>query len=554
MTAYASVTAQRLREYWPVLAAVVLGLLLPCSSYDFWLPDEPRVAHTAYEMGRSSSYLLPEVNETPFLQVPPLHYWLLSGWFRLFGASDASARYLSVTASLGTVLCLMWLAWRYGGLHLALVSGAVLASTAQFWDVGHRVVVETSLTCFLTITFACLAVVFVERRRSLVWSSLAGLGLGGAFLVKGIPGPVYVATVCGAVFCLRRERPARQELVGLLSLVVTAVVVALPWAVAFHHSYPAEFRELTVDHVLRRVFDGGVKNPSTFEFFHRSLGNLLPWAIVIPVVLVAHGRCAWGKRRGERFAPRSGCAARWSGFLLLWALMPLILLTFSRSKRQLYLLPVFPPFALLTGIWLEDTFHRLSPWRARILLWGVFVTSAAGAVVAVERGVSAGLSPSWVLYLIVSLLVFIAFRWLPRRFWLGGAVGTERLAALVVLTVATWGTVYHIARTPEKAVASFCQELERQESAGFTIVGYQLSEREIGAVAWYLKHPIPLYEGALDGLLARHGKSLVVGDAKDLEAWVGRALERHEVLVEKKQRRRTLWVARPDGLRSQTEN
>jgi 4-amino-4-deoxy-L-arabinose transferase-like glycosyltransferase len=547
LTAYERASARRLRDLWPVIAAVVLGLLLPCSSYDFWLPDEPRVAHTAYEMGRSSSYLLPEVNETPFLQIPPLHYWLLNFWFRLFGATDRSARYLSAAASLGTVLCLVWLARRYGGLHLALVSGAVLASTAQFWDVGHRVVVEPTLTCFLTMTFACLAVVFVERRGPLVWSSFAGLALGAAFLVKGVPGPVYVGCVCGAVLCLRRAWPTRQEFVGLLVLGVTAAVVALPWAVVFHHGYPSEFRELTVHHVLRRVFDGGVKNPSTFEFAHRSLGNLLPWAIVIPAVLLAHMRCAWGRRRGERFAARSGCPARWSGFLLLWALVPLILLTFSRSKRQLYLLPIFPPFALLTAIWLEDTFHRLSPRATRILLWGGFVMSAVGAIVAAERGVSAGHSPSWVLYGIVSLLVFIAFRWLPGRFWPGGAAGTERLAALAVLAVATWGTVYHLARSPEKAIATFCQELEQQEGAGYTIVGYQLSEREVGAVAWYLKHPIPLYDGALAGVRVSHGKSLVVGGAKDLEAWAGRAFERHEVLVEKKHRRRTLWAVRPDG-------
>ena len=528
------------RDLWPVAAAVVLGLFLPCSSYDLWLPDEPRVAHTAYEMGRTSSYLLPEVNETPFLQIPPLHYWLLNGWFAVFGASDRSARYLSAWASLGTVLVLASLAWRYGGARLAAVTAGVLASTVQFWDVAHRVVVETSLTCFLTATFACLGFQWIERRRWWLWSTLAGVSLGAAFLAKGVPGPVYVFFACLASLFLRRSWRSGREWGGLAVLGLTALLVALPWAGVFWYSYPAEFRELTIDHVVRRVVDGGVKNPPVFEFLHRTAGNLLPWAFVLPVVILAHARCAWGRRRGERFLPRSGSSARWSEFLLLWAWVPVVLLTISRSKRQLYLLPVFPPFALLTATWLEDTFHRLSPRASGVLLWGGFVAGVAGTLVAAERTFAWGRRPSLALYLIAALLVYMGLRWLPRRHWPTGTVGTSRLVVLAVLAVATWGTAYHLVKSPQKSVALFGRELERLEESGLRIIGYRLTEREVGAAAWYLKHPFPLYDGAVGDVEATYGPALVIGDSEDLEVWAGRSFGAKEVLVEKKLRRRTL--------------
>ena len=97
----AGLSGWRLALFWTV---VLSGLLVPSFLYDLRLPDEPRVAHTGLEMVRTGDIVLPTVNGSPFLQTPPLHYWVLAAWFSLTGfLTDGLARVPSVLFSFGSV-------------------------------------------------------------------------------------------------------------------------------------------------------------------------------------------------------------------------------------------------------------------------------------------------------------------------------------------------------------------------------------------------------------------------------------------------------------------
>src|SRR5947209_17842055 len=83
------------------LAATILFLNL---SYPLIEPDEGRYAEIGREMLTSGDWVVPTLNGRPYLDKPPLFYWLLAGSFELFGVSARAARLVPALAALLTVL------------------------------------------------------------------------------------------------------------------------------------------------------------------------------------------------------------------------------------------------------------------------------------------------------------------------------------------------------------------------------------------------------------------------------------------------------------------
>jgi hypothetical protein len=83
--------------------------------------------------------------------------------------------------------------------------------------------------------------------------------------------------------------------------------------------------------------------------------------------------CEWRLRHSSKCKP---CAGRpgdaFPEFLVLWALIPIVFFSFSKSKLPGYILPSIPPIAILTGDYL---FRRRRPGLNRWVLLGHAVLS-----------------------------------------------------------------------------------------------------------------------------------------------------------------------------------
>ena len=55
-------------------------------------PDEGRYAEIAREFFVRGDWLIPQLNLLPYLEKPPLVYWLTALGFKVFGYSETAAR------------------------------------------------------------------------------------------------------------------------------------------------------------------------------------------------------------------------------------------------------------------------------------------------------------------------------------------------------------------------------------------------------------------------------------------------------------------------------
>jgi hypothetical protein len=319
-----------------VLLAVSLPLLFMALDLEFLDPDEGLYADVAAWMVRSGDWVMPHFNRLPYLEKPPLYYWMTALALLAGGHAEWPVRLCSAVSALGCVVLVWRIGCRLYGPAAGLCAGLVLATTA-----GTALYVRKASTDFLFVF--CLALALygflrdAERRsggrgRFLLCYAAIALGL----LTKGLIGVAFPAIVIGAGLLWVRRLALRDLNLGRGLAVFAAI--ALPWHAAVAWRAPDLFWFYVVDNqVLRFLAARSVVEDdvpvTTLAFLLLTFVWFFPWS---PFVLA-------------RSAPGSARHAAWRPVVVVWALVVVAFFAASRSKLEYYALPAFPALALLVG-------------------------------------------------------------------------------------------------------------------------------------------------------------------------------------------------------------
>jgi len=363
---------------WLPLLLVVLAFAFQ-GTRGIWEPDEGRYTAVAVNMLESGDWLVPTLNgDEPHLTKPPLTYWLLAASFAVLGHNEWAARLPGALAYVGTGLLVFGLARR-------LVPAApVLATLAWALGLGTVMAANVVSTDNLLALFETAAVYAFVRawhgraepdRR---WIRLMWAGFGLAFLTKGPPGLLPLLAI--VAFLAVHERASLRRLFDLPGLLVFALV-AFTWFALLVAQDPGRLGYFLGYEVYDRVFTA--KHDRNAEWYGGLevygpvlLVGTLPWW---PLAL----RAAGGPRRAWS-ACRARLRSRHREWLLLawWLLLPLAVFLLARSRLQLYVLPLFVPWALMVARPLAGW-----PWLTPARL-----AATAGVTAAVLLGLKATLS------------------------------------------------------------------------------------------------------------------------------------------------------------------
>ena len=325
------------------------------SNHDFWLTDEPFVAEIGREMLASGDWVVPRLNGEAFLEKPPLHYAQIALSFKAFGQTPFAARLPSALAGLLTVCATYLLGWRLLGRRIALGGALLLPTVYLFFYSSHYALVDASLVLFVTAGFAALA--YALEQDSAPWALPAAYAAAAlAFLAKGPVGPLFLALGAGSFALAERDwtffRPRRHILgAALFSLLIAPWLVAL-WSNGGWTYYRAAF----LDNTLGRAFalpamvpghDSPLAHQAPFyDYLGGLLGGFLPWTPLLLIGLAPAFSDIWRRLRGGGEGAR-GC--RGARFLAVSFAAGFLLLSLVRTKRSIYLEPLYPLLALLVA-------------------------------------------------------------------------------------------------------------------------------------------------------------------------------------------------------------
>jgi 4-amino-4-deoxy-L-arabinose transferase-like glycosyltransferase len=375
------------------LAAAALLTLPLLGARDAWAPDEPRYTEVAQEMLAGGHWWYPQVNGRPYPDKPPLYFWLAAAAGSVRGrVSEGAARLPSALAHLALVALTFHLGRRLLGDRAALVAALVLATTwLEAW-MARRACLDVLVSLCAAAAIACVVHAMSSHRDGrdsgdrrqpmavrplLAWSAAAGLALGLGFMTKGPV--VLIAFACAMLPLLlsaelRRHRPRGVLALGVLAGCAGLAVVLVAWLVPAHAI--AGYTPFAIAHrqVLERSVEGIHHRQPPWYFLTTVPFDFLPWTLLV----VPAAWAAW-KRRGEPV----------QAMLLGWALLPIAIHSFVVEKRNIYVLPVAPAWALLCGAFVDDAATSRVVRRVSAIAAALLGALAVGAAAAAALPVSA---------------------------------------------------------------------------------------------------------------------------------------------------------------------
>ena len=322
-----------------------------------WTPDEPREADIAWRMSSQADRTLPQLAGTPFLEKPPLSYWMAGGSIAVFGDSAAAARIPNLLYAAIAALAVAALALATGLPAVpALIAALVALSALTAYRVTIWLAPDACLLagCAVALLGAWLGLRSPAGARKAGGYALLHLGAAIGFMAKSAPGWLVpgLALLTLIVWERRWQELRRWELYAGLAL--QALIIG-PWIVAVARSaHGADaLRTLFWNNVVGRFTQ--VSSPASLDYtsgHHNAPGKylfelplyLLPWTLVAAAALVR----AWTRMREP-----GALGAAWR-FALSASVPFLVLLSVAATARDIYAAPALLGFGLLAGLWAED--------------------------------------------------------------------------------------------------------------------------------------------------------------------------------------------------------
>jgi 4-amino-4-deoxy-L-arabinose transferase-like glycosyltransferase len=310
-----------------------------------FVPDEGRYAEIAREMVAMGDYITPYLNGIKYFEKPVLFYWLEALAIKTMGLNLWSIR--SVNAVLGIVGCLLtyFTARKLYNRTTGLLAALILGTSTLYFIMAHMISLDLTVTVFLA---TCLYAFILGCQkgagldgRYYFWAAAIAAAL--AVLTKGLIGIVFPAMIIASWIALTHEwRLLKNK--ALLSALLLFLLIATPWHILVGQRNPEFYYFYFIEqHFLRyTTLEVGHYQPFWF-FIPNIIFGFFPWIVFLPQAILPLLPRFWKERP----------LFKTELFFFLWALLIFTFFSFSKSKLIPYILPVFPPLAILTARYLQ---------------------------------------------------------------------------------------------------------------------------------------------------------------------------------------------------------
>jgi len=347
----------------------VFVYILPLGFRPLTIPDEARYGEIPREMLTSGDWVVPRLNGLKYFEKPVFGYWANAVSILTFGENAFALRITSALSVIISALMIFLLVRRFSPRGPASVlAPAILLTCPLVLAIGHISLLDSLLSMLLTGALVCFFFAYMAEnmRRKALFLALMGVLCGLAFLTKGFL--AFAVPVLAVVPFLLWEGRFKDLLRIAWIPMITAFVIALPWSLMIH------FREgdfwnyfFWTEHVARFLNPIRGQHPKPlWHFLPILVGGALPWVAqspaAIPMVLKFEM-----KKPLIRFA-------------MCWFLLPFLFFSVCGGKLIPYILPCFPPLAIVFAIGLAAYFEAGKKRAFSVAAWVLAILCGLGSL------------------------------------------------------------------------------------------------------------------------------------------------------------------------------
>jgi 4-amino-4-deoxy-L-arabinose transferase-like glycosyltransferase len=477
-----------------ILALAAAPYVVGLGASSLWDSNEAFYAETPRRMLETGDYLNPSFNYRPRFNKPPLSYWAVVPFYKAFGVSEATERLPMAIGALVVIAAAFFLGRTLFSPEAGLLAAIALATTPRFLMFSRRIFIDIYLTMFMALTLLFFVLAETRPRRRRLYLALMYIAVGLGVLTKGpvaalLPGLTFLVYLA----LTRRLRAIGEMMVPVGLVIVLAIVLPYYTAVWHEHGWVYITSFLFGDNISRYTQAGWAPSRSPFFYVLALFGDLFPWSLfLVPAVwLVARTTPLWRGPVPDSTDGASAAEASCRWLPVLWVVVIVAFFSFSRSKEDTYILPVYPAVAVLAG----GVMARFGGAP------GVLRRLAAGA------GALAGIC----LVALGGLILYVAFA--ARALELAGAVaigaillvgGASALAssvrarfatiAAIAIAVAAAHWVAVLVTLPDferyKPVPDFCRIIQERAGDSAEVAYYAFASP---SMVYYLRRPVVEY-------------------------------------------------------------
>ncbi|MDI6763992.1 MAG: glycosyltransferase family 39 protein [Thermodesulfobacteriota bacterium] len=340
-----------------LLLAICLALyFVNLGQWDLWNPDEPRYAQVAREMVNGGDWILMHFNGKMYADKPPLFFWLIAFSSALWGGlTSFSVRFPSAVFGTLTVLLTFLIGKHLYSSRTGFLAGFILVTNLEFAYLSTRANIDATLTFFTTASLFC----FIRWHRSntphpsplpqgeregkrpfIIYGFYIGMAL--ATLAKGPVGFILPLLVSLVYLIVLKDWNGIKRM-KLIQGMILFIIIVLAWYLpALLRGGKEYFNETIMLHTVDRFAKGSSHIRPFYYYLYNFPADFLPWIFFLPAAI------AYGFSGG-----RAGIKREFF-FLFVWFAVIFIFFSFSKGKRGLYLLPLFPAVSLMVGKWWDE--------------------------------------------------------------------------------------------------------------------------------------------------------------------------------------------------------
>ncbi|MGN6670068.1 MAG: ArnT family glycosyltransferase [Candidatus Nucleicultricaceae bacterium] len=468
------------------------------SAYGLFDNNEGLYAEIAREMLERGNFVIPTLNGAPYIEKPPLLYWLLALSFKVFGVGEYSARLVPAMAGFVSVWGVYIFMRRFQSARPAFYAALMLSTAVGYIAFSHMIFFDVLLTCFLTLALLFyfewwrtggtrhLIFFYVFMAASVMTKGGVALVLVGITLMA-----FWVFEKRGWMHVLKTFNP--------LGMVVFLALV-LPWHVLasledrnFLHFY------FVNEHVYRFL---DIREPRDYYrgpwyyYMHRLALYLLPW-----LPLVGFRARLENPHSDQRTLKR---------FLWCWMIVFFCFFSLSKAKANYYVVTLMPAVFLYLGLRLGSFAEERLSGAGRILpliAGGIFpLIFTFGCIIVWSfdlpyRIYVEDLNPFYLGGFLIALWVIYGFSLIRGRYSLRAWIYSIALQSIVV-----WAYAQTLITQYEQRVSS--KEIAKALPKDVDRIYFYRDYEKMSSIRFYLNQPVYVIDSLSNDLHYAKSNSL----------------------------------------------
>lgn len=390
-----------------VLKDIFLVLLISLLFYGFQLgsrplnnPDEGRYASVSYNMIIHKDYVTPKVFEAPFLDKPPVYYWLQAGIFKAFGINNSTIRFWPMVAGVLGIAFVYLSSLLLFNRKTAILASSILATAPVYFFSARYANLDLELAVFVTISLLSflLGTKFYPSKQGKILYLVAYIFAGIGFLTKGLIAILFPVVIIGIWILIFRKWKVILQMQILPGILIILAIIS-PWIY-----FAMQANNNFIDYFF--IYQQFSRFLST-EYFNAKM----PFWFYFIVVLVGFG--AWSAllvgslKEIKASIKEKKTNFEYLVFLLIWIIFIFIFFSIPKSKLIGYILPIFPAIAIVIGYCYSNVNKASLSIKVAAILQFILLVALIIAQIIISRVNLIWIGSSYYPYMFIPLLLMV---------------------------------------------------------------------------------------------------------------------------------------------------